>query len=508
MNSASHTGLQFITLRELVMMSRYADLELPVYQRIPDWPSSKKLDFLNSLKDSGIFGSIILGDSRAAGLGRSPGSPRYQVIDGARRIDAVLDAFSDHTLVGNKSSLQFDLLANRFITARKGKGTTTRFPGGRLLDPSFVDALEEELHVAIATGKIKKGGSAAAKNLRKIEAFIDLRLPVYMIEDSGLLNFDFFIDINSKGRSLRFPCPNGYSDCLKRYKPAGKFDRATLVARNGLTGDLPGGPHAISFPDSMETTKYSSVFDGTDLDCRVTSVPGAVVNALAIDVHKLEDYISSVVNRAYDALDLPPEISYHRGFVQSSAETLEKSSEQLLQDNGFYDEKVLDTIRIILPDLVQMLNRATASMAKPPRDLLLIKLDYAGVFIDRDVYVGQLLCRAGIFVRDDLAERDRKRTIDHELAHAYLRVNKKQLIDCPWIEEGLAEWCSGYLAGSFSPVSQFAFYDFLGVLAPLPLPDVQSVAAHWLLGDVPVTWWCSFVKNKKLPPPSVVKATK
>jgi hypothetical protein len=503
---SSRPVLNLITLRDLVEWSKWGDLKLPTYQRIPNWTSSQKLDFLNNLKDSGIFGSIILGDSRAAGLGRSPGSPRYQVVDGARRIDAILDAFGDHTLTGERSSLQFDLLLNRFVGGRKMNGSITRFPSRKLLDADFVDSLEEELHISIAAGTIKKGGLAHARNLRKIEAFLDLRLPAYIVEDSGLSNYDCFINLNSKGRSLHTTCPNGYSDCPKRYKPAGKFNRAALVARDGIVGALPGVTPTIPFTDSTETTNYSSVFVGSDLDCRVTKVPGAVVNALALDLHQLKNYLSSVTNRAYEVLDLPPEIHYHRDFVRSAVEVLEESSGHLLQDDGFYDEKVLDNIRKILSELVPTLNRATASMAEPLPDLLQKKLDYAGVFMDRDMNVGQILCRAGIFIRDDLAERDRKRTVDHELAHAYLRANKKKLIDCPWIEEGLAEWCSGHLAGSFPPISRFAFYDFLGVLAPLPLSDVQSVAAHWMLGDVPVTWWCSFVKQKKLPPPSVKKA--
>jgi hypothetical protein len=238
------------------------------------------------------------------------------------------------------------------------------------------------------------------------------------------------------------------------------------------------------------------------LPCRISLVPRTVVNTLTVDLKQLESYISSVLERVDPVLNLPPDKSFNRDYIHSAAEKLEECLERICKDDGFYDEDSLAEINNILLELIPTLNRIMSSMPNPPEPLLLRKFEYDGVFLDHDVQIRDILCKAGIFVSDDLEEKEQKRVIYHELTHAYFRANKDKLLDCPWIEEGLAEWCSGQLTKRDLPISRFAFYEFFEVFKPMQVADVQTVTKHWLRGDVPVDWWCRFVKERKLPQPN------
>lgn len=483
--------LRLISIRELVSMIDVGELESPNVQRSP-WPAKKRLDFLNALVEHGIFGSIMLLDRRLP-PGARDADPRYAIIDGTGRIDAVLRAFGMGVAASPASGPLFDLMRYRFVDRGKAGITNTRFAPRDALHGGNADRILDRLINPVGSGT---PNALAIRHLERFLAFLDLRLPAYVVEQNPAAVFAAFEEFNAKGHFL---CPNGYPECPGRYRPAGSFNREGLVATPGLSPSRHG--NAVPFPchDAIGTTAYASIFAGTDLECRVSLVPRAIVDALAVNRRKLNAYIDAVLERAELVLGLPPAGMFNPGYVRSAADELAGCLVGVVQDDGFYDGAVLDRMQSILLDLIPTLNRAAASMASPPKPLLVMTLRHGGVFIDRDVTIGRVLCRAGVFIRDDEREPERKRIVDHELAHAYFRANKARLIDCPWIEEGLAEWCSGYRAGSFRVKTSFAFYEFQQVFTPLPLDAVRAVADRWLRGDVPVSYWCRMVKNRAVP---------
>ncbi len=123
----------------------------------------------------------------------------------------------------------------------------------------------------------------------------------------------------------------------------------------------------------------------------------------------------------------------------------------------------------------------------------MIALKYNGVFLSESITLGSTNYTPGCYVSEDLYGDELEETIRHETAHAYFYYHKKKFIQCPWIEEGLAEVAGKNTPGTFDYVnaepSNTRYYNFLVYLQLLPVAKMQLVARHWVKGDVKANYW-------------------
>ncbi|MBA7702114.1 hypothetical protein ES703_110871 [subsurface metagenome] len=77
----------------------------------------------------------------------------------------------------------------------------------------------------------------------------------------------------------------------------------------------------------------------------------------------------------------------------------------------------------------------------------------------------------------------------HELAHAFMFANKKYLIDCKWIEEGLAEYFSFNYLKKPLIVKQLEYYNYLEPIKKKSRAQIQNLIDKWL-NDKKITFFC------------------
>jgi hypothetical protein len=485
--------LTIMNLRTIIEHASRGEIGIPTFQRPINRNIVKKLDFINDFAESGMFGLIRLQDNRSLEATMPNQSlPRYWIIDGMHRLDAMLMALTDTGLDGMPSTLAYDASKGMFVQDNGTSPNPSLIRASRIMGLGYNAALHQ-------VSSLPAGNHASAV---KLVSLFDMNIPVYTCQPEWTGFAGMWEGLNSTGLSIpsRLICPNGNPACRCRNNKAKPLEADSLMIEPGVAWAGKGKNPSNTAPcrDERARTCYEDVLGLPDVLSRISFVAPILVDTLAIDHNELLSYLLAIRKRAELILRSQTSIQPGRTYVETASKELIEHGGKLRGADGLYDSAELKAIRGIIAELLPTLDHLGKSMANPLEPINRMSLDHSGVFIDRRQRVGPYMCEAGIFIKEGLAEAENQATILHELAHAYMRANKQVIVDCRWIEEGLAEWLSygyssGYLAGSFPKASPHMYYDFLDYLTALPTDEVKQLADRWLRGSSSPKYWCALV---------------
>lgn len=485
MNGTEKATLASWSLDELLARGRYHEIcDLPAGPARGASPGAR-LQFVNELMRTGIFGSIVLEPASP----RAPNGGAFSIREGTDRIDAVLSVLNGRDLSGCAFHALFDLGSSSFVESPSSPALPYSIDPWSWMRRDLNEAMDELTNSLVATGAAPEVKKRACKSLGTFYRLLDTTIPVYLVPpEKGAVRYD-----PSDGavaiRPSPDPCPFGNSRCTKRYI------NPTRLAGDAFTGESTDTKKSVI----LETT-FKPLLGHDDLLCRVSEVPEALVASLALPYCELEVYLQAVRQRAGMIL-MAGIAGSHETTIASSMASLATLQASALGQDDLYDIEVLRRIQNLLSELVHTLNGISATLPSPPGDLLLLSLIHSGVFLPSPMGLGGKFYKPGVYVAEGLQGREAETVIRHELAHAYLRFHKKKILDCRWIEEGLAEWLSrghpDYSEATLATAkgSNLAFYDYFKTLAAMPKQGVLDLAGHWLQGDVQLRYWCDLVEE-------------
>ncbi len=130
-----------------------------------------------------------------------------------------------------------------------------------------------------------------------------------------------------------------------------------------------------------------------------------------------------------------------------------------------------------------------------------------GVFLSSIKNVQSSSYGWGICILDSLSGIDFMQTLNHELAHAYMYNNKSKIINCKWIEEGLADYLafektypSESLQQRLGHVKNLRYYNYSKELINQEInhPNyVKKLLSEWTKCQQPINYWCALVDEYK-----------
>ncbi len=287
-------------------------------------------------------------------------------------------------------------------------------------------------------------------------------------------------------------------------------------------------PLQVSFTPGKSTQKVSTVYAASYAGSDMSDIPLWVVDRktmfeLTFDPSDVRRYLS-YYNEFFDTLENCSHYDRERcgdiqAYLNRARDLINEIENMLSKIIDAIEENEVDVESI--EALENMLNTLSGFMGELYRckkceyfkELGIyfpasLNLNPSGVFLHKPHTVCSGTYGGGICILDTLTGVDYTETLNHELAHAYMHHNKKKIINCKWIEEGLADYLAfeltyptESLAQRKRRVSKNEYYNYCAEIIETEEKSpgsVKNLLTEWLKSSQAVSYWCQLIEDFKM----------
>lgn len=445
---------------------------------------SAACDFVNDVLRSGVVGCLT--------FARSPDGARWLVVDGGRRIDAILRVLEGWDWEAGVPTIQAS-----FDPARQAFEAS---PGAASIPVSDPAQLHHDI-IAWFTARAAAGGATGLEDVVRVtsavDALLETSVPVYFGDLDDGLESRLFDAVNTAGVALtredlaRARDQRGSRRTLQAGRETADADSAASCDEE--VGEKPtiewSTPSAnrMVLASRRASTDFAAFAERPDFEVECSVIDAIVCTSLMFPLPEVrvcaERLIRLVGGRAGE---LPPHLC-----GRAVEHEIPRVREALgrMRPAAVLDEVELAELERALAFLLDLAHQ----LSPGPHELPALR--YSGAFLTEPKTLDGVTFDPGIYVSQEAQGGE---SLRHELAHAYVHEHRSRMIRCPWIEEGLAEYlarCTVPASPSQATPSSARYYHFLWHLLALEPAAVRALLDDWLDGEAGCDHWMRIVDD-------------
>lgn len=448
-----------MSMDELHRLVKRGDLRAPSFGRPDGWSAKEACAFLNASFHTMVFYPLMVSENYD--------HHQLDVVDGWRRLCAI----------SGYHGIWYDFASSVFRESKSGSQSL-----------KLVDIVSAGPQGCLDTLSSSPGGKTVSVLFESIRIFFhkweSRNVPLFKIHEEYESSFEIFDVRNSAGLPVRVPTCH----CVR------SSPRQLMSSIDTLTT---GNTRIDESQSYVRPTDHSRFFDLNDVHCAVHHVDSDIINNLNRNDARTHAHIERLISLARNCAhqigsDDDSQAASFRERIENDIDEVRQKWDRFAQTDCVSDQEVSD-LESVLSTLSGWANECSArGEADRFRPLPTIPVRLDGCFLPEKKTVCGEEFLAGIYISDN-PTTDPTELLYHELTHAYLHAHKQVHIDCPWIEEGLAELCgklwraagtSGSPTLDRSAYSRFKpkpslYYNFLEEVIKMNPQDIQELFQNY-----------------------------